>query len=193
MKKFGINLLLIIVLFAMICGCSYQIEPKVKGEQIARYRPIVVKYADEYEITEYIPYLLAIIEVESGGIGNDIMQASESLGLSPNSLSKERSVKQGCAYFASLLAISRTKNCDFDSVLQAYNYGPAYLDYIAEHGHKHSLDLAIEYAKTKSHAEKLSYTNPIALKHNSGWRYSYGNMFYVELIKKTNSLERWNK
>ena len=42
--------------------------------------------------------LLAIIQVESGGTLEDVMQSSESLGLPPNSLSTEESIKQGCKY-----------------------------------------------------------------------------------------------
>ena len=34
----------------------------------------------------------------------------------------------------------------------------------------------------KSGAVKVTYTNPIAIARNGGWRYNYGNMFYVELV-----------
>ncbi|WP_229039790.1 C40 family peptidase [Streptococcus salivarius] len=30
--------------------------------------------------------------------------------------------------------------------------------------------------------EKVSYPNPIAIPINGGWRYNYGNMFYVQLV-----------
>ena len=55
--------------------------------------------------------LLAIIQVESGGTLEDVMQSSESLGLPPNSLSTEESIKQGCKYFSELLAAAETKGC----------------------------------------------------------------------------------
>ena len=28
----------------------------------------------------------------------------------------------------------------------------------------------------------MSYPNPIAIPINGGWRYNYGNMFYVQLV-----------
>ena len=31
---------------------------------------------------------------------------------------------------------------------------------------------------------KVTYTNPIAVARNGGWRYGYGNMFYVELVSQ---------
>lgn len=77
---------------------------------------------------------LAIIQVESGGTMEDVMQSSESAGLPPNSLSTEASIKQGCLYFASLVKRSKELGCDQDSIIQAYNFGGGYLDYVAKTG-----------------------------------------------------------
>ena len=81
-------------------------------------------------IEEYLNVLLAIIQVESGGTLEDVMQSSESLGLPPNSLSTEESIKQGCKYFSELLAAAEAKGCDLNSVVQSYNYGGGFLDYL---------------------------------------------------------------
>ena len=72
--------------------------------EVLKHQPMVEKYAREYGISEYVNVLLAIIQVESGGTAEDVMQSSESLGLPPNSLDTESSIKQGCKYFASLLS-----------------------------------------------------------------------------------------
>ena len=40
------------------------------------------------------------------------------------------------------------------------------------------------FSKEKSDGEKVTYSNPIAIKENGGWRYNYGNMFYVMLVKQ---------
>ena len=69
--------------------------------EVLKHQPMVEKYAREYGISEYVNVLLAIIQVESGGTAEDVMQSSESLGLPPNSLDTESSIKQGCKYFAS--------------------------------------------------------------------------------------------
>ena len=100
-----------------------------------KHQSTVEKYAKEYRISDYVNYLLAIMQVESGGTGTtDVMQASESLGLPLNSLSVEESIKQGCKYFSELLAAAETKGCDLNSVIQSYNYGGGFLDYVAGRG-----------------------------------------------------------
>ena len=140
---------------------------------------------EEYGVEEYVNILLAIIQVESGGTATDVMQSSESLGIPPNSLSTEESIKQGCKYFASLLSSCKAKGMnDINVVIQSYNYGGGYADYVAKNGKKHSFNLAENFAKNKSGGTKVTYTNPIAVSKNGGWRYNYGNMFYVELVNQ---------
>ena len=152
---------------------------------VLKHQPMVEKYARENGITEYVNVLLAIIQVESGGTATDVMQSSESLGLPPNSLSTEESIKQGCKYFASLLSSCKAKGMnDINVVIQSYNYGGGYADYVAKNGKKHSFNLAENFAKNKSGGTKVTYTNPIAVSKNGGWRYNYGNMFYVELVNQ---------
>ena len=153
--------------------------------EVLAHKPMVEKYAKEYGVEEYVNILLAIIQVESGGTAEDVMQSSESLGLPPNSLSTEESIKQGCKYFASLLSSCKAKGMnDINVVIQSYNYGGGYADYVAKNGKKHSFNLAENFAKNKSGGTKVTYTNPIAVSKNGGWRYNYGNMFYVELVNQ---------
>ena len=70
---------------------------------VLAHRPTVERYAAQYDISEYVNVLLAIMEVESGGVLEDVMQSSESMGLPPNSLDTESSIRQGCKYFAELI------------------------------------------------------------------------------------------
>ncbi|WP_288227597.1 lysozyme family protein, partial [uncultured Enterococcus sp.] len=98
------------------------------SEEVLKHRSLVEKYAKESDISDYVPILLAIIQVESGGTAKDVMQSSESAGLPPNSLDTEASIKQGCFYFASLVKRAKELGCDQDSIIQAYNYGGGYID-----------------------------------------------------------------
>ena len=150
--------------------------------EVLQHQPTVEKYAKEYGISDYVNYLLAIMQVESGGTAVDVMQSSESLGLPPNSLSTEESIKQGCKYFVSLLSSCKEKGCDINTVVQAYNYGGGFVDYVASHGKKYTFELAVSFAKEKSGGVKVTYKNEISMKENGGWRYKYGNMFYVKLV-----------
>ena len=152
--------------------------------EVLAHKPMMEKYAREYGIEEYINILLAIMQVESGGTLEDVMQSSESLGLPPNSLSTEESIKQGCKYFAELLQSAEAKGCDLNTVIQSYNYGGGFINYVASRGKKYTFELAESFAREKSGGAKVTYTNPIAIAKNGGWRYSYGNMFYVLVVSE---------
>ncbi|OTO65580.1 MULTISPECIES: bifunctional lytic transglycosylase/C40 family peptidase [unclassified Enterococcus] len=150
--------------------------------EVLAHKPMVEKYAREYGIEDYVTVLLAIIQVESGGTAEDVMQSSESLGLPTNSLSTEESIKQGVKYFSELLANSERLGTDLESVIQSYNYGVGFLGYVSSRGGKYSFELTQSFSKEVSGGEKVSYPNPIAIPINGGWRYNYGNMFYVQLV-----------
>ena len=153
--------------------------------EVLKHQPMVEKYARENGISEYVNVLLAIIQVESGGTAEDVMQSSESLGLPPNSLDTESSIKQGCKYFASLLSSCKNQGIDdLNVAIQSYNYGGGYVGYVAGKGKKHTFNLAESFAREQSGGKKVTYTNPIAVAKNGGWRYGYGNMFYVELVNQ---------
>ena len=137
------------------------------------------------QIEDYVNYLLAIMEVESHGIGTDVMQSSESAGLPPNSFkTPQESIAQGAKYFASCVMKASEKECDINTAIQAYNYGTGFIDYVAENGKAYTLDLAIAFAEEKSGGNQVAYKNQIAIDYNGGWRYAYGNMFYAQLVNQ---------
>lgn len=137
------------------------------------------------QIEDYVNYLLAIMEVESHGIGTDVMQSSESAGLPPNSFkTPQESIAQGAKYFASCVMKASEKECDINTAIQAYNFGTGFIDYVAENGKVYTLDLAIAFAEEKSGGKQVAYKNQIAINYNGGWRYAYGNMFYVQLVNQ---------
>ena len=118
-------------------------EEELLSDSVLEYEDLVKYYAEEEGIYEYVPVLLAIMEVETKGERDDVMQSSESAGLEPNSLRPEASIAQACDYFRGL--VDRTEDLDVDrnTIIQAYNYGPGYMYYIAENGGEHSFDLAV--------------------------------------------------
>ncbi len=177
-------LLLMVILFSEEEDGGHDLSyggANVSAEVLA-HKPLLEKYAREYGIEDYINVLLAIIQVESGGTLEDVMQSSESMGLPPNTLSTEESIKQGCKYFASLLESANAKGCDLNSIIQSYNYGGGFLNYVAGRGKKYTFPLAENFSKEQSNGVKVSYSNPVAVQKNGGWRYNYGNMFYVLLV-----------
>ncbi|MCO7128209.1 bifunctional lysozyme/C40 family peptidase [Sporolactobacillus shoreicorticis] len=152
------------------------------SQDVLVHQPMVEKYAKNYKIKRYVGELLAIMQVESGGRGRDVMQSMASTGQPEQSFTVEDSIRQGCKYLAALLQTSKKERCDLNTVIQSYNYGGSFIDYVASHGKKYTLELAENFAKEKAAGEKVSYTHPVAVEKNGGWRYRYGNMFYVALV-----------
>lgn len=163
----------------------YTISPAVYA-----YEDELAKQAEYYGVSEYLPVLLCIMQVESAGQGEDVMQSSESLGLPVNSLSTEESIVQGVRFFSQLIDEMNERNLDLASVIQAYNFGQGFLAYVQKHGGKYSFNLASRFAKEQSDGITIPYLNPLAIEKNGGWRYAYGNMFYYLLVEKyMNALE----
>ena len=187
---------------------------RVFSDAVNGHRKLVETYALKEKIPEEVDALLAIMEIESGGRAEDVMQSSESLGLPPNTLDTEASVAQGCAYYAMLLrtaaeeglfspdtgpravrgrAGKKAEDAEKDgtvsgwdsgrqAVFQAYNYGAGYLYFAKEHG-GHSRENAELFAELQSGGKQEPYSHPVARAANGGWSYSYGNMFYAELVE----------
>ena len=158
-------------------------EEELLSDSVLEYEDLVKYYAEEEGIYEYVPVLLAIMEVETKGERDDVMQSSESAGLEPNSLGPEASIAQACDYFRGLVDRTEELDVDLNTIIQAYNYGPGYMYYIAENGGEHSFDLAVEYAKEMSGGRTAKYTHDIA-DFNGNWMYLYGNMYYVLLVEQ---------
>ena len=153
--------------------------------EVLALQELVEKYAKQYGISDYVGTLLAIIEVESGGKLADVMQSSESAGLAPGAIKdKEASINQGCKYFAELVTKAKRLGVDGDAVIQSYNYGSGFLDFVAKNGKKYTFELAQEFANQHSGGVRVIYKNAISTAKNGGWRYNYGNMFYVMLVQQ---------
>jgi len=179
-------LFMFVIMFGDSDDTNNRVRLEVGGanfpEEVLRHRPMVEQYCLEFGITEYINYILAIMTVESGGTMVDVMQSSESLGLPPNTLGTEESIKQGVKYFSELLASAETLGCDINTAVQSYNFGGGFLNFVANNGKNYTYELAESFARDKAGGVKVNYSNPIAVSKNGGWRYRYGNQFYVLLV-----------
>ena len=158
-------------------------EEELLSDSVLQYKDLMEYYAEEEGIFEYVPVLLAIMETETKGERDDVMQSSESAGLEPDTLGPEDSIAQACDYFRGLVDRAEDAGCDTKTIIQAYNYGPGYIYYVADRGGKHSFDLAVEYAEEMSDGRTAPYTHYIA-DDNGNWMYLYGNMYYVKLVEQ---------
>ena len=170
------SLVLFVAIFmADVPSFSSSVGMDLEGNSVSvsqatlNYRSLVEKHAKKEHIEDYINVLLAIIEVESGGKLPDVMQSSESKGLPPNTINDpEESIQQGVAYFAELVRSAKSLEADDQSVIQAYNYGGGFLNYVAKHGKNYSFELAESFSKEQAHGEKAIYTHPVAVNKNGG-------------------------
>lgn len=188
----GIALLVVVIISLRSCRTQIVEEKKLEevakieetrfSEEVMQYQPLIKQYAAENGIEDEEIYLLAIMQVETGGQGEDVMQSSESLGLPRNSLQPEESIAQACSYYAQLIKMADDLGCDHDSVIQAYNFGADYLNFVSERGKKNTFELAAGFAATHCNWTSVPYTHEIAVKENGGWRYRYGNMFYYRVV-----------
>lgn len=152
-------------------------------ESVMRWKEQVTKEAEKNGISNAVPYLLGIMMVETGGNSEkypDIFQCSESQGRPPNSIkSPQESIEVGVRYFADMYKAHG--GYDVLTIVQAYNFGGGYLE---TSGSSYSLEKAIEFSKKKANGQKVNYTNSIATGLGYDFRYSYGNMFYSQLVKQ---------
>ena len=170
---------------------SGSVKSKKLSESVERYRPLVEKYASEYEVTEYIPYIMAIMQVESGGNLPDVMQSSESAGLPVNTLdTPEKSIEQGVKFFAQNAKKGKELNVDMQTIVASYNFGTAFMYYISKNGGKYSIELAEKYSREVV-APSLGnitgityeYVNSTSQKYNKTYLYlNGGNFFYMEKV-----------
>ena len=144
----GMILLLVLVLFIGTFGVLAQdggsnSEIVSLSEEVIAYENTIRKYAKENDIEDYVSLIQAIMMQESGGKGNDPMQASES-GYNtkyprvPNGIAEaEYSIEVGVKTISDCIKKANVKDSsDTEHIylaLQGYNYGNGYIDWALEH------------------------------------------------------------
>lgn len=102
---------------------------------VLKWKETVEKELSVYNLTAYTDLILVLIQLESDGILPDVMQASESIGLPPNSITDPLySIKVGVAHFKRGIDDMNAHNVDIQTLIQAYNFGNAFIPYVAENG-----------------------------------------------------------
>lgn len=150
--------------------------------EVEQYRGTIQAELDKYDKGEYTDLLLALMMQESGGRGNDPMQASESkCGYIGCITSPQESIEYGVKHFLSVM--SEAKN-DIKLTLQSYNFGGGFINYVLENGGSYTKELAISFSQMMY--QKLVHTGiykchrPSAIQHNA----CYGDIEYVDAVLK---------
>lgn len=148
-------------------------------QHISQWRGLLQEYTTKYGVSDYTEFLLALMYQEIGTSSTlDIMQSSKSAGLPPNAIQDPiMSVDLGVRHFKSVLEKGTKAGVDFATIVQSYNFGGGYIDFVAARGGVHSDALAKEFSLGQS--SKLGWSC-------SDWRapYCYGDFTYVQKVMK---------
>jgi hypothetical protein len=153
-------------------------------EKVKKYTPLIHNELTKYHLEKYTSVVIALMQQESHGKGGDPMQSSESIGLPPNSIKDpNKSIKIGVKHFNNILSYGQKKQVDFATIIQAYNMGIGYIDYVAKHGGKHSEELAKDFSLLQVQKHPSIYTCKKRL-FKSRYPYCYGDYSYSEKVTK---------
>ena len=140
----GVASVLVIVIVVLI-GCGAAIfgsqdestETLPLSAEVEAYEPVIRKYAKQYGIPDYVLLIQAVMMQESGGRGNDPMQASEcgyntQYPRTPGGITDpEYSISVGIQNLADCLQTAGVESpIDLDHIqlaLQGYNFGSGYI------------------------------------------------------------------
>ncbi|QXW84032.1 bifunctional lytic transglycosylase/C40 family peptidase [Bacillus sp. LJBS17] len=143
--------------------------------EVEQYRAVVEKECKANDIPDLVDLILALIMQESGGKSLDVMQASESKGLPPNSITDpHESIKVGVANFASVYkAAKAAKKNVKETALQGYNFGSGYINWAIKKSGGWTKENAADFARIHSNGRQ---------RPNGTWM--YGDQLYVEHVMR---------
>ena len=154
-------------------------------KRLLQYELTVKRELEKYNLEGKTAVLLGIMYQESRGEGNDPMQSSESLGLKPNEIQETSlSIRQGVKHFAQMYKYGTEKDVSMETIIQSYNMGPGYIDFIASQEVKqHSEDSAKNFSKMKVDQNPEMYTCG-GNKKNFRYPYCYGDFTYATRVNE---------
>lgn len=195
----GLILILVICLFIGVFGSlsnnnNINTENSPLSAEVLAYEGIITQYASHYGIEEYVPIIEAIMIQESGGKGNDPMQAAEcefntKYPHVPNGIQDPvYSIEVGIQNFAECLTVAKVLNINDTNnlylALQGYNYGKAYITWAYDLFGCYSKANAKVYSDNKKSELKIKvFGDPEYVEHVLRY-YHFGNSNIIEIARK---------
>lgn len=181
-----------VLLIAIVLGGGfwvYRTHENVKS--VMQYDDYVTETLKKHGVSGNRDLVLSIIYTETKGKHTDVMQSTESTNKMIET--EEESIHQGITNLTEVLAYANEKSVDVWTGVQAYNFGKAYVDYIAKNGGKNTLSLSEAYSRDvvapslgNTTAEEYYHITLNSLMFNKGKLYKDGgNIFYAKEV-------RWN-
>ena len=173
---------ILVIVIVVLIGCGAAIfgsqdestETLPLSAEMEAYEPVIRKYAKQYGIPDYVPLIQAVMMQESGGRGNDPMQASEcgyntQYPRTPGGITDpEYSISVGIQNLADCLQTAGAESpIDLEHIqlaLQGYNFGSGYITWALQKYGEYSRANAVEFS--------------MKIAEQMGWN-SYGDKQYV--------------
>ena len=173
---------ILVIVIVVLIGCGAAIfgsqdestETLPLSAEVEAYEPVIRKYAKQYGIPDYVLLIQAVMMQESGGRGNDPMQASEcgyntQYPRTPGGITDpDYSIAVGIQNLADCLQTAEVESpIDLDHIqlaLQGYNFGSGYITWALQKYGEYSRANAIEFS--------------MKMAEQMGWK-SYGDKQYV--------------
>ena len=160
-------------------------------KQVMTYQSLVREVLSEQDTPANEELVLAMIYTETKGKENDVMQSSESKSGSTDTISDDKSsIRQGVQTLTENLNLAQEKGVDVWTAIQAYNFGPAYIDFIAKNGKKNTIALAKQYSRDtvaptlgNTTGKTYRYINPISIFQGGELYVDGGNYYYSRQVQ----------
>ncbi len=176
---------LIILGFVIFCGYqTYVVHKNVQN--VLQYKDMVKEILDDNDTTANVDLVLAMIYTETKGDDGDVMQSSESSDGVANSITDSHtSIRQGVTVLSENLTLADEAGVDVWTAVQAYNFGTAYIDYVAKNGGENTIALGTAYSRNvvapslgNTTGETYFYYHPLALISGGKLYKNGGNIYY---------------
>ena len=173
---------ILVIVIVVLIGCGAAIfgsqdestETLPLSAEVEAYELVIRKYAKQYGIPDYVLLIQAVMMQESGGRGNDPMQASEcgyntQYPRTPGGITDpEYSISVGIQNLADCLQTAGAESpIDLEHIrlaLQGYNFGSGYITWALQKYGEYSRANAVEFS--------------MKMAEQMGWN-SYGDKQYV--------------
>ena len=154
----------VIILIVVLLGCAVSLfgggsdstSYTPVSAEVEAYTPLIQKYAKQYGIPEYVELIKAVMMQESGGKGNDPMQAAEGsfnkkYPHEPNGIKDpEYSIECGVQELKAALTSAEVESpIDMERIklaLQGYNFGNGYISWAKTNYGGYSYANAVEFS-----------------------------------------------
>ena len=164
---------IVIILIVVLLGCAVSLfgggsdstSYTPVSAEVEAYTPLIQKYAKQYGIPEYVELIKAVMMQESGGKGNDPMQAAEGsfnkkYPHQPNGIKDpEYSIECGVQELKAALTSAEVESpIDMERIklaLQGYNFGNGYISWAKTNYGGYSYANAVEFSAMQ--AAKLGW------------------------------------